>query len=177
VANTKPFRLEVLIRLTKLLETVVMPAESPFAGGTVFTGKVYRGRILFGEETTVPFLCIMEPPVPEEQAQGPTGSDSTAGDWPLLIQGFVDDDKRNPTDPAHFLAAEVRKVLVKHRADNRTKGLLGFGDTDNVVEDFIVGAPVVRNSDDVSENAYFWLPITVKLVETLEDPLLYRETI
>ena len=171
MANTHPFRLEVLRRLTTLLEAIV-PSNSDV---TIMTDRVHRGRIIFGEETPLPFICIMEPPVPIEQIPQPHGSDSTSGDWDLLIQGFVEDDKKNPTDPAHFLAADVRKALVTHRALNARKDILGFGMKDNVVERITVGAPVVRNSDDISASAYFWLPVTLKIVESLEVPLEYKE--
>jgi hypothetical protein len=170
--NTNPFRLEVLRRLTVLLETVV-PGDPDI---TNMAGRVHRGRIIYGEETPVPFICIMEPPVPVEQIVSPHGSESTSGDWDLLIQGFVDDDKMNPTDPAHFLSAAVRKVLATHRALNARKDILGFGERDNVVEQITIGSPVVRNSDDISPTAYFWLPITLKVVESLDDPLAYKES-
>jgi hypothetical protein len=171
MANTHPFRLEVLRRLTSLLETVTTTdPEVPN-----MAGRVHRGRIIFGEETPVPFICIMEPPVPVEQIAPPHGSDSTSGDWDLLIQGFVDDDKVNPTDPAHVLASSARQVLATHRAINARKDILGFGERNNVVESITIGAPVVRNSDDISPTAYFWLPVTLKLVESLDDPLAYKE--
>lgn len=174
MANTYPFRLEVLRRLTDLLETVV--PGSTFPDVPTLIGRVHRGRVMFGEETPLPFVCIMEPPVPVEQIPSSKGSDSTNGDWDLLIQGFVDDDKRNPTDPAHFLAAAVRKVLAEHRGENARGNLLNFGDRDNVVEDIRIGTPIVRNSDDISPSAYFWLPVTLKVAETLGDPLAYKES-
>lgn len=171
MANTFPFRLEVLRRLTTLLEAITTSdPEIP-----TMAGRVHRGRIIFGEETPLPFICIMEPPVPIEQIPTPHGSDSTSGDWDLLIQGFVEDDKKNPTDPAHFLASDVRKALATHRVLNARKDILGFGMNNNVVEKVIIGAPVIRNSDDISASAYFWLPITLKIVESLDAPLAYKE--
>jgi len=34
-------------------------------------------------------------------------------DWQLIVQGFVDDDHANPSDPAHVLAADCQKALAK----------------------------------------------------------------
>lgn len=174
MATTLPFRLEVLHRLTKVLESI-NPTNTPY-WAIDMNNKVFRGRILFGEETPVPFLAILEPPVPVDQQLSPPGSDSTSGFWDLMIQGFVEDDKDNPTDPAHILSAAVRHVLAKHREDDqRLFGYFDMGSRDNVVEEIIIGEPKVRPSDDTSAKAYFWLPVTLKVVETLVDPLNYKE--
>lgn len=172
MANTAPFRLEVLRRMTALIETIGVSSAIAYAD---MSGKVKRGRIMFGEETPVPFVAILEPPIPVDQLPSPEGSDSTSGYWDLLIQGFVEDDEDNPTDPAHILCANVRAVLAQHREDEHLNGLFGMGVRTNVVEDIFIGEPKVRPSDEISAKAYFWLPIRLKVVETLTEPLNYKE--
>lgn len=170
MANTKPFRLAMMERLSVLLETI-----GPGTGySTAMTGRVFRGRILYGESDPVPMIAIIEPPVPVDQFRSPIGEDGSSGEWDILIQGFVNDDKKNPTDPAHYLAAQVRMVLADHRAARRPdNGMLGTGSRANMVTDIFIGSPVVRPSDEISAKAYFWLPVTMSVVEDLSDPLNY----
>ena len=162
-----PIRLEVHKRMTELLKQI-----SPDNGyATELNGQVYRGRLVFGSETPLPALAILEVPIPLDQAPAPSNSPTTTGPWELMVQGWVEDDRENPTDPAHPLMADVKRCLIAERKkmdwDKPEDGIFGLGRN---VTDMYIGAGVVRPPEEVSAKAYFWLTITLDLVENLEDP-------
>lgn len=171
MANTNPFRLEVMVRLTNLLGTI-----STINGflTTVPSTSIFRGRIAFGESDPLPMFAIVEPPIPLDQLPPPPGSEAHLGIWDLLIQGFIEDDIKHPTDPAHVYVADVRKVLAAHKLANQSNAKLGFGNLANTVEDIYIGEPKVRPADEISAKSYFWLPVSLKVVENLANPLEYR---
>lgn len=160
-----PLRLEIQKRMTAALETI-----SILNGYHVDVLKCYRGRLIFGEETAVPCLSILESPIPLDQIPSPKGAESQAGLWELVIQGWVKDDKANPTDPAHILMADVKKVLAAERRKLSSQHDLGgiFG-LDRAIRDLYIGSGVVRPPDDISSKAYFWLSITLDIVEDMND--------
>lgn len=164
-----PTRLRILKRLTEMLE------EIQIANGYKhdMLGRVYRGRTLFGEETPVPMLSILEVPIPPDQRTSQVDNPVNVGPWDLIIQGFVDDDHLNPTDPAQLLQADVLKrlALEKKNAYDRSTGdckLFGMGDT---VTDLQIGVGVVRPPDaDISSKAYFWVSVRLTVAESLDNP-------
>tara|TARA_Y100000593_G_scaffold83521_2_gene157511 strand:- start:15057 stop:15575 length:519 start_codon:yes stop_codon:yes gene_type:complete len=163
-----PLRLETQKRLTAILETVSFDYD-----GTTYDldGDVHRGRLYYGDETPVPSISILEVPIPLDQLPPPDGSVASSGGYELMIQGWAPDDRDNPTDPAHFFMAEVKKALAIERKkahwDRPEDGILGLG---RRVDNLYIGAGVVRPPDEVSSKAYFWLTITLELVEDLEEP-------
>lgn len=171
MANTLPFRLEALTRLTALLGTISI-------SGGYFTdmpvASIFRGRIMYGESDPLPMLAIVEPPIPAELATVPSGSSASVENWDLLIQGFVEDDPKHPTDPAHLYAADVRKVIALHKEQHQSTCKLGFGPRANTVEDIFIGQLKVRPADEISAKTYFWLPVSLKVHENLANPLEYR---
>lgn len=162
-----PIRLDLHKRLTALLETI--NPDNGFAHD--MRGRVYRGRGVFGDETPVPMISILEAPIPDEPPAQPGSSTSQQVRQQLVIQGFVEDDRFNPTDPAQLLLAETKSVLAVERAkldwDKPEDGILGLGRT---VIDLYIGAGVVRPADEISDKAYFWLNLTLEFVEDLADP-------
>jgi hypothetical protein len=169
--NTNPFRLEVLLRLSALLATI--NTSSGYLT-TIPASSILRGRAVYGDADPLPMLTILEPPIPVDLDIMPNGAEASSGFWQLMIQGFVEDDHKNPTDPAHKYVADVRAVLAKHKTSHQSVGKLGFGSAANTVEDIFIGDPKVRPSDDISSKAYFWMPISLKVVENLANPLTYR---
>ena len=161
-----PFRLRVLKALTAALEEI-----SPDNGYNFdLSGAVFRGRNIFGDDDPLPMVCILEAVDEEKQLPSPVGSGMTAGPWDLLLQGFVEDDRYNPTDPAHHLLAEVKQRLVMERQKQRPPNMLGMSGR---VTDMAIGHGIVRpGGDDVSAKAYFWLRITLTVVDNLADPYL-----
>lgn len=167
MAWTNPFRLEVQKRLTALLSEITIAN-----GYLVDVGEnVFRGRGVFGDETPTPCLSILEVPIPLDQLPPPGDAPLAKGGWELVVQGWVKDDKKNPTDPAHVLMADVKKCLAaemkKANWDQPEDGILGLG---RWVTKLYIGAGVVRPPEEVSAKAYFWLTITLDLAEDLEHP-------
>lgn len=165
MSDPRPFRLRVQDALTAALEQI-----TPTNGYTTdLTASVFRGRDLFGDDDPLPMVAILEPPVPPDSLELPV-SGQTYSEWDLLIQGFVDNDPlnpKNPTDPAHFLMADVKKALVKEKRRDRGHNALGMG---TQVEIYRIGQGVVRPADEVSSKAYFFLPIVLRIAEDTEDP-------
>jgi len=162
-----PFRLKVLKALTLALEEITP------ANGYAFnlSGKVFRGRTSFGDNDPIPMVCILEA-IEQEQpgtVSMPAAASTANGPWALLIQGFVEDDPTNPTDPAHILMADVKKRLALERPRERQNNILGMGGR---VHELKISPGVVRPPDDISGKAYFWLRVTLGMVENLSDPYL-----
>lgn len=159
-----PFRLRVLKALTAALEEITP------ANGYEFdlSGKVFRGRGVFGDSDPLPLVSILEAIEEQPQLSSPPAGAHSTGPWELLVQGFVeDDDLDNPTDPAHRLMAEVKKRLVEERVKQRQYNILGM---EGRVDELRMSPGVVRPADDISGKAYFWLRLTPVLVENLADP-------
>jgi hypothetical protein len=128
---------------------------------------VFWGRGIFGDKDPLPMISILEVPIPLDQVVPPPDSSYSSGTWELLIQGFVKDDAKQPTRPAHRLMADVKKKLALTKRTNRDFELFGMG---NHVTDIRIGAGVVRPPDEVSSKAYFWLNLSLDIVEDLSNP-------
>ncbi|MCQ4311690.1 hypothetical protein NAV33_07250 [Pseudomonas stutzeri] len=158
-----PFRLRLLKALTAVLEEITPDNGYEFD----LTGKVFRGRDTFGESEPLPLVSILEAIEEQPQLSSPQAGKHSTGPWELLLQGFVEDDFNNPTDPAHRLMAEVKKRLIKERTRDRGEDIFGM---DGLVTELRMSHGVVRPPDDISGKAYFWLRVTPVVVENLEDP-------
>lgn len=157
-----PFRLRLLKNLTAVLEEIV-----PTGSTESLQGKVFRGRDLFGDDDPVPMLCILEDPGEKELLNPPPEGVTYKGPWTLLIQGFCDEDRLHPSDPAQLLLAQVRQRLAQERLRAREDNILGMG---LKVTRLDISQGVVRPPDDLSGKAYFWLRLTLEIVENLADP-------
>jgi len=183
-----PFRLRLLYAITNALKEIT-PANgystdlSDFdpGDGTPMT-RVFRGRAWFGDSDPLPMVSVLEGSSPAESVEDePMETRAGEYDLTLIVQGFVDDDKLNPTDPAYFLMADVRRRLAEERARRRpansgSNGLDPFGlwspAAKNRIVDVRVGPGVVRPADDISSRAYFWLGLRVRLVDSADTPFL-----
>lgn len=166
-----PFRLRVLKAVTETLQTIT-PADGYVNdlsgdGEDRSKGEVARGRLVFGDEEVLPLVSILEPPIPLEVILSRADNTNSSGDWELLIQGFVRDDPKNPSDPAHILMAEVKARLVREKKRDRGRNIFGLGG--RVVEMYL-GQGSVRPADETSSRCFFWLTLTLKLAEDLEQP-------
>lgn len=159
----EPLRLRIKKALTAAL------SEISIAGGYKhdLKGKVFRGRVWFGDSDPIPLVGILEVPVQPDDLPVAPDNPNRRSDWDLTIQGFVDDDYENPSDPAEYLVADVIRRLAVEKKKNADFDLFGMGDD---IVDLRIGIPVVRPSDELSAKAYFWLPITLELAENLEEP-------
>lgn len=134
---------------------------------TDMTGRVKRGRAAFGDSDPVPMISILEVPIPLDTIVPPPDSEYSKGAWELLIQGFALDDPDTPTDPAHVLMAAAKKRLAQAKMQNVDFDILGMG---RHITDMRIGAGVVRPPDEISAKAYFWLNLTLDIVEDLAQP-------
>jgi len=159
-----PFRLVIQKRLTAVLQEIT-PANGY---ENDFSEAVFRGRAFYGDADPIPMLSILEVPIPDEQLPSPPGLNK--GPYTLMVQGFVHDDRANPTDPAHVAMAEVKKRLgeeaKKQDAQRAEDAILGT----KLVVSIDIGPGVVRPPDEVSAKAYFWLTLELELVEDQTDP-------
>lgn len=163
-------RLQILKALSATLEEINGPA-----GGYVYDltptvevpRRVFRGRALFGEDDPLPMISILEVPVPIEPDLSTSDNTTQSTDWELIIQGFVDDDPDDPTDPAYALLADVKRRLALEKRRDHGDDLFGFG---NKVHELQIGSGVVRPPDETSAKAYFWLNIKLSIAEDLTEP-------
>jgi hypothetical protein len=131
--------------------------------------RVFRGRTLFGDNDPRPMVVLLEDPRPADAVNGTSTSPAAVNQFRVLIQGFVEDDREHPLDPAYRLSAEIIRALVRAKA-NRFD-ILGLGNKAPCVMSLSIGQPVHRPPDDeVSSVAYFLIPVTLGLVENLETP-------
>lgn len=169
MAHTIPFRLRVVHALTAVLQTITK--DNGYQHD--LAEAVFRGRIIYGDNDPVPLVSILEAPLPDEPDSTPPSGTVWKGPWRFMVQGWVDDDKKNPTDPAHLLLADVKKALAKERSTNmirpgRGNNLLSMGGR---VTDLIIGACVVRPAEEqVNELASFLLSVTLEIAENMADP-------
>lgn len=166
VPTTAPLRLLILKNLSASLELTRYHYDSSKPEQTL-EGAVFRGRTVYGEDDPELMISILEVPIPVEQREPPPDSPASNGQWELLLQGFVPDDFINPTDPAHYLMAATKVRLAHEKERNRDFDILGLG---NHVTDLRWGAGVVRPPDEISDKAYFWLNVTLEIVEDLSKP-------
>lgn len=170
-----PFRLRVMKAVCDQLKTISPDgdyahnlADFVDAAGRP-AERVFRGRTIYGDNDPLPMLAVLEDPRALEQNNGPANSTASAGQFRILIQGFVTDDKTHPLDPAYRLSAEVVEALVK--AKKERFNMLGLGSVAPCVMGITIGQPVHRPPDDeVSAVSYFLVPVTLTLAENLETP-------
>lgn len=174
-----PFRL----RVQKAIAAAI--GEIAIADGYALdlADKVFRGRLIFGVNDPVPMISIIEPPLPNEMRPSPLASTVEDGWWDIIVQGFVKDDRDNPTDPAHVAMADVKRRLAQELkrkgegSEARQPNPFGVNydatgaRRKNIIEQFKIGAGVVRPPEEaVSSKAYFWLTLKLKIVEDNLDP-------
>lgn len=135
--------------------------------------KVYRGRTQFGEEVTPPFLSILEAPRPIDPNTAGVNKVKRQSRWPLLLQGFATDDRLNPTDPAYDFAADVERAMAKlFETDDQGRPKypdvyhMGEWNVEVIVQEAIVRAP----DPDISDTAFFYLPVMLDVVTDLRTP-------
>lgn len=139
--------------------------------------KVFRGRVIFGDEVKNPFIALLEAPRQINPNGGGESSLTLKEDWTLLIHGFAKDDTKHPTDPAYLLLALVQERLsrITQEADNGGRGgkypqewRLG-----GLIAEIRYQIPIVRpGKDDVSDTAYFYMPVSVGVVTELSQPFV-----
>lgn len=169
-----PTRLLVLRRLQAVIETATH--DNPDDTTDLTGGKVFRGRIILGEEIKpLPAVSIVEAPQTDANA-------SFAGDfsqarhdmWNLFVQGMVDDDTMNPTDNAYELAATVEQRLSRITSVDNVSGYALYPTEyhlGGLISDLQIMAPIVRPPEkSVSSTAFFFLPLKVGIPRSADSP-------
>ncbi|PBB41803.1 hypothetical protein CK222_21865 [Mesorhizobium sp. WSM3866] len=172
-----PFRLRVAKAICNNVLKSITPTngyQHDFSDFTDEAGRsaarVFRGRTVFGEGDPLPMLSVLEDPRSREPGASNITSGNAVNEFRLLIQGFVQDDKDNPLDPAYYASADVITALVKAKKV-RDYNFLDLGNVAPCVIGLSIGEPVHRPpDDDVSAVAYFLVPVTLTLAENLETP-------
>lgn len=165
-------RLAVLKALTTHIASTVTPANGY---NHDLTGQVKRGRAVFGEDDVLPLVSILENLNPDREPATAGAGKRINADWILLVQGWVDNkdraDDSNGTDAAHQLMADVKKALAvllvdggggKDPAEYMLGGLL----SNIAIEPGVVRPP----QPEVSDRAFFFLRVVLKVEEDLSDP-------
>lgn len=135
--------------------------------------RVVRGRLHYGDNDPLPMLSILEPPMAPEPTPTRRQPDNTArvGEWDLIIQGWAQDDPHNPTDIAYQLEAEVSRKLAAEKKRGRNGETNIFGFPENVIQNLTIGSPVVRPNEHISEQAVFYLVLTLQIAEDMAAPI------
>lgn len=162
-------KLEIQKELTRILDEITL--ENGFNTDSKGT---HRGRTVFGSETDVPFLAIMESPRSDISNWGGEQNTVSKDSWTLLIQGFVSAaGQEHPTDAAYLFLADVEKQLGKI-SEQKKNGMGGGVYPDYYLLKGLILAieldpPVVRPSgDDISsQHAYFYQPVRLTIIRDL----------
>jgi hypothetical protein len=164
-------QLDILRALTTHLEGIT--TDNGYAYD--LDGRVFRGRAQFGDDIPLPCLSIIEAPRPDEQpVVGGHERAYWSEDWTLLVQGWVEDDKINPTDPAYELKAAVEHRLSSILAIRNDRGTpldptayrLG-----NRVSHIAIGPGMVSPPrPNISAKAFFYLPVVLKIAVSTTAP-------
>ena len=163
-------RLVVMRAICDHIEGVTRAAGYEFT----LTDRVFRGRAVFGDDTPVPCIAILEGPTPDANpAVGGTNHSVRADDWLLYVQGWVAAPEDHPTDPAYQLLASVEKRLSEI-VSVRASGAPAYPDTymlGGLIAGIEFGPGVVRPAQDqVSSRPCFYLPVVVRLPVDVSRP-------
>lgn len=168
-------RLTTLKRLCDYLQREVRKANGY---KNDLKGRVFRGRMFYSNNDTPPLVSIMENLDPDRfprLAGGDYELPTTKEGWVLLVQGWCEDDKENPTDPAYELMADVRKALAKIVKRGHPTDAAQIPNPDLMLGGLIAGMtmePGIARPpiEQVSAKAFFWMRVTLQFVEDPNDP-------
>ena len=163
MARKEPLKLNVMKSMTAALEEISTVDDAYWHD---LANKVYRGRTVYDDRDPTEMVTILEVPIPPEQMQTPSDARFKRGGWELFVQGWVKDDKENPTDPAYYLMEDVTQRILLEKAKVGGQGFspeypFGYKQITGIE----LGQGVVRPEDERSNLAFFWLPLTLVLVE------------
>lgn len=157
-------RLAILTALTAHMQGLA--PSNGYVNDLSEPGRVLRGRNLIGEEArrNGPLLSFLEAPRPDLAVYAGSWDEMRKDAWTLLLQGIVEDDIENPTDPAHIFVDEVERHLSRLIATKPSGSpkypeefLLG-----GLIADLQIAPPVVRPPEKgISASAFFFLPVRV----------------
>lgn len=162
-------RLQVLKAISKHLQGITVDNGYDHD----ISGSVFRGRTTFGDNDPIPMVSVLESPNAQYGSFADEENTVRKDTMVVLIQGFVDDDIVNPTDPAYALLADVERRLsdiVALDGPNKPK-YPGAYHLRGLVSKFAMAQPVVRPPQEgLSSKAFFYLPVTVEFEMNLVQP-------
>lgn len=172
------YRLAVLKRLTALLQQITPANGFDYD----LSAAAFRGRTIFGDSDPLPCVSILEQTRPDIGVYAGVNDDTRKERWPLVVQGWVTNDTANPTDPAYGLMAAVQLQLGKINATDKQGDpaypehyMLGPGDGDRnkMIVNIGFGPGVVSPPrEQVSSQAFFWMPLWIELAERTGQPYI-----
>jgi hypothetical protein len=167
-------QLDLMIKLTTHLEGITPTNGYDFD----LTGKVFRGRLVFGADDPDPVVSIMEH-LSADVTIDPVGENRIARHetWVLLVQGWIKITDEYPTDLCYNLKAAVEHRLARCiQTNGRGEPLypdeyfLGRGNVTGItVGPGVVSAPV---RPDASLRAFFYLPVGIGWASDVSDPFV-----
>ncbi len=162
----QPYRWLVLQNLKQAFQNIT-PANG-FVND--LSNSVYVGRSILesSDGAPVPQISILEPPINDSVVKPLILCPKQQYELILIIQGITDSSEivgKQPTEDAYVLLAEVKKVLGNLMSDTKQ----GKKPLHPSVTDIAVSPGVVRPTDELSSYDYFWLPISIKIVEDMRN--------
>lgn len=163
-------QLVILKRLTTLLEGIT-PANGYDYD---LTGRVFRGKTVFGASEQVPFISILESLRPDP-APMEAGNEKAARteNWELLIQGWAQTNQQFPTDDLYNLKGAVELRLARMVALDDIGSPLFPGDyrLGRILTTVCIGPGVVRAATPGTGGVEaFYLPLLAQYVMRVLDP-------
>lgn len=160
-------KLQVLKRLTALLEGIEPDIDTIVPPLASLEGHVFRGRALFGESDPSTMLSILEAPRPSSSDYA-DGNQVRKDTWLLLIQGFCPEDPEHPSDAVYGLMDLVERRLQRIVSDAPLTAKPLFPNDymlGGLIADIRVNAGVVRPpTPNISNRCFFYLPVELELV-------------
>lgn len=168
-------QLDILKRLSAHLEGIT-PANGY---DWDMTGRVFRGRMFYGEDDPLPMIALLEYLSPDIDLQ--TAAENRVlrqETWIILVQGFVQQDPSNPTDPAYQLKAAVERrlseTIATKNGDPSVPPAYMLGLHKDGIVHIAIGPGIVSvpREGPASAYAFFYLPVGITRAIDLTDPFV-----
>lgn len=163
-------QLTILKRLTVQIEAVSVVNGFDFE----LTGKVFRGKRVFGEEIKAPFVSLLESPKPGASLEAGDDKLQRTTTWDLLVQGWATDDKDAPSDAAYGLKASIEQRLARV-AQLTGQGRPAFPDEylfGGLISTIRIGPGVCYPPPNAEHRAFFYLPVSLDYREDVANPFV-----
>jgi hypothetical protein len=135
--------------------------------------SVFINRAFFGDNDPLPMISILEPPIQPATIPPSYQGNVITYDYNLIVQGFMKDERGKDTEAeqAYRLMSDVKRILAcelkGQQSSLRARDIFGVG---SKLSDVQIAAGSVRPPDEVSNKAYFWLNLTMKVSEDMINP-------
>lgn len=169
-----PKQLVILKALTTHLQGITPANGYDFD----LSNAVYRGRSHFGADEALPFVSILEAMRPDPRPRE-AGSERLVREeaWELLVQGWCQENRDEPTDDLYRLKACVESRLSMIVAMETGVGASGSPKypavyrLGGIIASMRIGPGVVRAATpQVGGAEAFYLPVLLSYVINLGDP-------